>query len=298
LFAVSLLTFVMMHSIPGGPFDTWGGQYAPIIPRELVIELEHRYGLDQPVMVQYWKYLQSLFRFDFGYSFISSGRSINDLLAEHWPFTLQLGLLTFVFAFPVGLGLGIISAMKEGSWIDRWITGSMLVIQATPSFVVSVLLVYLVSVKLNLLPTQGWDGPIYWVMPVFVNSLGAILVLQRYTRNSMLDAIGSDYVRTARAKGLTERRVTLVHVFKNALTPIVTVAGPIVAGLVTGSFFVEGIFRIPGLGWYLGQGVGKRDYPMIMVSTLLFTAVVTLTYLFTDMAYALVDPRVTYSGRR
>jgi ABC-type dipeptide/oligopeptide/nickel transport system permease component len=153
-------------------------------------------------------------------------------------------------------------------------------------------------VKLNLLPTQGWDGPIYWVMPVFVNSLGAILVLQRYTRNSMLDAIGSDYVRTARAKGLTERRVTLVHVFKNALTPIVTVAGPIVAGLVTGSFFVEGIFRIPGLGWYLGQGVGKRDYPMIMVSTLLFTAVVTLTYLFTDMAYALVDPRVTYSGRR
>lgn len=296
LLAVSLLTFVMMHSIPGGPFDTWGGQYAPIIPKELVMELEHKYGLDKPILEQYWRYLKSLLRFDFGYSFVSSGRTVNELIAEHWPYSLELGGLTFLFCFPVGLALGIIAAIKESTWVDRWITGLMLMIQASPSFVVSVLLVYVVSVKLGWLPTQGWEGPKYWVLPVFANSLGAILVLQRYTRSSMVDAMSSDYVRTARAKGMSERRVTLVHIFKNALTPIITVAGPIAAGLVTGSFFIEGIFRIPGLGWYMGQAITRRDYPMIMVSTLLYTTVVTLTYLFTDLLYAVVDPRVTYVG--
>ena len=135
-------------------------------------------------------------------------------------------------------------------------------------------------------------------MPVLANSLGPILTLQRYTRGAMVDVMGSDYIRTARAKGMSERRVTLVHIFKNALTPVITVGGPLVASLITGSFFVEGIFRIPGLSSYLGGAIGNRDYPMIISSTLFYTAFTTITYLVTDLVYAAIDPRVTYVKAR
>jgi peptide/nickel transport system permease protein len=163
-----------------------------------------------------------------------------------------------------------------------------------PSFVFAVLLQFVLSVRLGWLPTGGWNSPKQWIMPVLANSLGPILILQRYTRSSMADVIRANYVRTARAKGMSERRVMLVHVFKNALTPVVTVGGPLIAGLIAGSFFIESIFRIPGIGLYFVTAVQTRDYPMIMATTLVWTALISVTYLLTDLVYALIDPRVTY----
>jgi ABC-type dipeptide/oligopeptide/nickel transport system permease component len=298
LFAVSLLTFFLMHSIPGGPYDMAALQHAQMIPQDLLDRINHLNGLDKPVWEQYLIFLRNALRFDFGYSYISSGRTITQIFAQHWPYSAQVGAMTFVFAFPIGLVLGIVSAMKRGTWIDRYITGNMLVVQALPSFIVALVLKLVFAVQLHWFPTQGWGPPNTWVLPVLANSLGPILTLQRYTRGAVADVMEADYVRTARAKGLTERRVTLVHIFKNALTPVVTVGGPMVGSLVTGSFFVESVFRIPGLSWYLGGAIGNRDYPMIMASTMFFTAVTTIVYLVTDLLYAAIDPRVTYVKAR
>jgi oligopeptide transport system permease protein len=298
LLAVSLITFFLMHAIPGGPFDAWETQTAQMIPQELVEMLEIKYGLDKPVYQQYWLFLKSAVRLDFGYSFYASGRSINELVREHWPYSMQLGLLTLAFSSVVGLGLGIFAAMNPGRWPDHLGTGVSLFCWVMPSFVFAKLLQFVLAVQLRWLPTSGWEGPIYWIMPVLANSLGPILTLQRYTRSAIADVMRANYVRTAYSKGLSERRVTLIHIFKNALTPVVTVAGPMTAGLITGSFFIEGIFRIPGLGWYTSASIGRRDYPMIMANTLIWSALITVTYFITDIIYALLDPRVAYVKER
>jgi oligopeptide transport system permease protein len=298
LLAVSLLTFFLMHAIPGGPFDVWETQTAQMIPQELVEILEKQYGLDKPVYQQYWLFLKSAVRLDFGYSFYASGRSINELIREHWPYSMQLGLLTLGFSSVIGLGLGIFAAMNPGRWPDHLGTGVSLFCWVMPSFVFAKLLQFILAVQLRWLPTSGWEGPIYWIMPVLANSLGPILTLQRYTRSAISDVMRANYVRTAYSKGLSKRRVTLIHIFKNALTPVITVAGPMTAGLITGSFFIEGIFRIPGLGWYTSASIGRRDYPMIMANTLIWSALITVTYFITDIIYALLDPRVAYVKER
>jgi ABC-type dipeptide/oligopeptide/nickel transport system permease component len=161
-----------------------------------------------------------------------------------------------------------------------------------PSFVLAVLLQFIFAVKLQWVPTGGWDSPRQWILPVLANSLGPILTLHRYTRGAIIDVAHANYVRTARAKGMSERRVLTVHVLRNALTPIVTVFGPMVAHLVVGSFFIEAIFRIPGIGFYWVDAIQKRDYPMIMASTVIWTALISVTYMLTDVLYALIDPRV------
>ena len=297
LAAVSFLTFFLMHSILGGPYDMQAQQVAQMIPQVLA-KINKLNGLDQPVWKQYLIFIKNAVRFDFGYSYISSGRTVVEIFAQHWPYSMQVGGLTFAFAFPIGLGLGILSAMKRDTWVDRSIRCRWSLSKHLPSFMFALFLKLLFAVHLKWLPTQGWTGPKTWIMPVLANSSGSILMLQRYTRGAMVEVMGSDYVRTARAKGLKENRVTLVHIFKNALTPVVTIGGPMVANLITGSYFVERVFRIPGLSSYLGGAIGNRDYPLIISSTLFFTAITTITYLITDLAYAAIDPRVTYVKAR
>jgi len=294
LLAVSLLTFFLMHAIPGGPFDAWALEKAQMIPQEIMDNLNAKYGLDKPVWQQYLLFLRNAIRLDFGYSFSSTGRTILQIFRDQWPYSIQLGLLTLAFSSVVGLGLGIAAAIKQGTWVDYLGTAVSIFCLVMPSFVFAVLLQFIFSVKLGWLPTGGWDTPQQWIMPVLANSLGPVLILQRYTRSSMVDVMRANYVRTARAKGLSERVVMLVHVFKNALTPVVTVAGPMTAGLITGSFFIESIFRIPGIGAYWVNAIRARDYPMIMATTMAWTALISLTYLVTDLIYALIDPRVTY----
>ncbi len=294
ILAVSLITFILMKAVPGSPFDMMALQANKALPDEIRVILLHKYGLDQPVMVQYLIFMKNAVRLDFGYSFYYNGLTIVQILAKQWPYSLQLGLLTMGFSLIVGLGLGIAAGIKQGTWVDWLGTAVSLFCLATPSFVLALFLQIIFAVKLKWLPTGGWDNPKEWIMPVLANSLGPVLILQRYTKASMLDVIRSNYVRTARAKGLKQLRITFVHIFKNALTPVVTVGGPMLAGLVTGSFFIENVFRIPGVGLFFTNAIQNRDYPLIMATTLAWTTIISATYLVTDLVYAMIDPRVTY----
>ncbi len=293
LFIVSVLTFGLMHTVPGGPFDARALEKQQMVPENIKRQLNEKYGLDKPIWKQYTLFVRNAVFLDFGYSMAYPNRTVIGIFREQWSYSLELGLLTFIFSIIVGVGLGITSAIKPNSLLDYLGTGVSIFCLVIPSFVFAILLQVIFSVWLNWLPTGGWSSPRHWVMPVLANSLAPILVLQRYTRASMTDAMKANYVRTARAKGLSKKRIMFVHVFKNALTPLLTVGGPLAAGLIVGSFFVESIFRIPGIGFYFVSAIGSRDYPMIMATTLVWTLIISLAYLITDLLYALADPRVT-----
>jgi len=293
LFIVSVLTFGLMHTVPGGPFDARALEKQQMVPENIKRQLNEKYGLNEPVWKQYMLFIRNAVFLDFGYSMAYPNRTVIGIFREQWSYSLQLGLLTFIFSIVVGVGLGISSAIKPNSILDYFGTGVSIFCLVIPSFVFAILLQVIFSVWLGWLPTGGWSSPRHWIMPVLANSLAPILVLQRYTRASMTDAMKANYVRTARAKGLSKKRIMFVHVFKNALTPLLTVGGPLAAGLIVGSFFVESIFRIPGIGFYFVSAIGSRDYPMIMATTLVWTLIISLSYLITDLLYALADPRVT-----
>jgi peptide/nickel transport system permease protein len=294
LLAVSAITFFLMHSVPGGPFDVMGLDRSITIPDGVKHQLEIQYGLDQPVFVQYLIFLKNAVRLDFGYSFLYQTQTVVEILVQRWPYSIQLGLLTLAFSLVVGGGLGIAAAMNQHTWIDYLGTGVSIFCLATPGFVLAVLLQIVFSVKLHWVPTGGWDTPKQWVLPVLANSLGPVLILQRFTRASVADVLGSNYVRTARAKGMPAATVTFIHIFKNALTPLITVGGPMVAGIFVGSLFIESVFRIPGVGQFFVTAAVNRDYPMIMATTLASTAVISIAYLVTDLLYAVIDPRVSF----
>ena len=297
LWATSLLTFILLHVVPGGPFDMMAMQANKVISMETMASLNHQYGLDKPLMEQYLIFMKNAVRLDFGYSFYYS-RSIMTILIAQWPYSLQLAGFTILFAFTIGLGLGIGAAIKSGSWIDLFGTALSLFCMALPSFIFGLFLQLIFGVKLHWVNTTGvtlgFSDLKQWVLPVFANSLGIILVFQRYSRGSIANVMRSNYVRTARSKGLSETRITFVHILKNGLTPVITVGGPILASLITGSIFVESVFRVPGVGGVFATGATSRDYNMVMGATLLFTAIIAITYLLTDVLYAVLDPRVSY----
>lgn len=293
LFIVSVLTFALMHSVPGGPFDALALEKQQMIPENIKRQLNEKFGLDKPVWQQYGLFVKNAVSLDFGYSMAYPNRTVVGIFKAQWTYSLQLGLLTFIFSIVVGVGLGIASALKPNSFLDYFGTGISVFCLVIPGFVFAILLQVVFSVWLGWLPTGGWSSPRHWIMPVLANSLAPILVLQRYTRSSMTEAMKANFVRTARAKGLSRKRIIFVHVFKNALTPLLTVGGPLAAGLIVGSFFVESIFRIPGIGFYFVSAIGSRDYPMIMATTLIWTLIISVSYLITDLLYALADPRVS-----
>jgi ABC-type dipeptide/oligopeptide/nickel transport system permease component len=293
LIIVSVLTFALMHAVPGGPFDALALEKQQMVPENIKRQLNEKYGLDKSVWRQYALFVRNAVSLDFGYSMAYPNRTVVGIFKEQWSYSLQLGLLTFVFSIIIGVGLGIASAVKPNSFLDYFGTGVSIFCLVIPSFVFAILLQVIFSVWLGWLPTGGWSSPRHWIMPVLANSLAPILVLQRYTRSSMRDTIKANFVRTARAKGLSRKRIMFVHVFKNALTPLLTVGGPLAAGLIVGSFFVESIFRIPGIGFYFVSAIGSRDYPMIMATTLVWTLIISLAYFITDLLYALADPRVS-----
>ena len=292
MLAVSLVTFVLMHSVPGGPFDTKMGDKP--MPQAIKDQINKLYGLDRPLYEQYFVFIKNAVRLDFGTSYVYINRKVTDIYLERWPYTIKLAVLTLIFGGAAGLGLGIVAAIKQNTWADYASTFITMFCIVMPTFVLAVLLQFVFAVRLGWLPTGGSDTVKQWILPVVCNSIIPIAVLQRFVRSSMVDAMGSNYVRTARAKGVNERGVMLVHVFKNALSPMITVGGPMVAGLLTGSFFVETMFRIPGVGSLSVSAIQQRDYTMIMATTLIWTAFISLTYVLTDIAYAMVDPRVTF----
>jgi peptide/nickel transport system permease protein len=291
LLIISVITFILMHEVPGGP---WKVGQRPFT-EEQIAALEARYGLDKPLYQQYFTWLFGVLRLDFGTSFQHPDESVIDLIARTWPVTLHLGLMALLLAFTVGVPLGIIAALKQNTWIDYLATLFSIVGFVTPHFVWGIFFILIFALTLKWVPTGGWDEPKQWVLPVVAYALAPIAVIARYTRSSVIEAVRGDHVRTARAKGLTERAVVWRHVMKLALIPMLTVMGPLIPDLITGSIFIEAIFRIPGLGKFWVTSTFERDYPMIIALTVLWAVLIAITYLITDILYVAADPRVKYN---
>jgi peptide/nickel transport system permease protein len=291
LIVVSIITFSLMHAVPGGPFDE---EKMPL-SAEAKENILRKYGLDKPLYEQYGRYMWHAIQFDFGIPFQSPGETVTDLILRTWPISMQLGGMGLAIAFSFGILLGILSAVRQNTWIDYGATIVSTLGITVPSFAISILFIVVFATIWRILPTGGWGGPETWIMPVIVYALGPMAIVARYTRSSVLENLRADYVRTARAKGLKERTILSVHVMKNSMIPLMTIMGPMLPGVLTGSLFVEGIFRIPGLGQFFVTSIFERDYPMIMALTLLVAVLIGVTYLITDILYALVDPRVRYN---
>jgi ABC-type dipeptide/oligopeptide/nickel transport system permease component len=284
------LVFVLIQLTPGNPWDTAEKPFRP----EVLAALEEKYNYNDPVVKQYVDYLEGVvFHFDFGPSYKRNVEA-NDIVARYFPVSLQLGAVAFAIAMVCGVGLGVVSAIKQNSLTDHLAMLFSVIGVATPSFVVITLMVIFLAVELQWLPAFGWDGIFSTkiIIPAVALSLGPMAVIARYTRASMLETIHQDYVRTARAKGLAERPVMMRHALRNALIPVVTVAGVALADLITGSFFVEAIYGVPGIGRYFVSTVTDKDYPVLMAVTLLFAALIWLMNFLADVAYAVLDPRV------
>ncbi len=288
LLVISLITFALMHSIPGGPWDELKMPLSGVQRQNML----RSYGLDRPLHEQYLLFIKNLVTFNLGYSFVHRSETVNQFFARAWPVSAWLGIMTMLVAFPIGLLLGFLGAFRQNTWVDYLSTTIALSGFVIPSFVLGVGTVVIFSIVLKWLPAGGWDSPRHWILPVFVNCLGPLGVVARYTRVALLEVMRADYVRTARAKGLSETTVRLRHIFRNALIPILAVVGPLVPVLITGSLFVETVFYIPGIGRYFAASVFQRDYPMIMATVMLFCALVGVINLLTDVLYLLVDPRV------
>ena len=288
--AVYTLTFALMQATPGGPWD----REKPV-PREVREALDRKYGLDRPVWQQYLDYLAGVVtRFDFGPSYTSRGRTVNDIIADFFPVSLTLGLLAMAVGTVLGVSLGVVSALRHNTWVDYLAMTFAIGGVSVPAFVVGPLLVIVFALGLGWLPTQGWGRPEQAVLPVLTLALLPAALLARYTRAAMLEVLCADYVRTARAKGLPERLVLLRHALRNALIPVVTVAGVLLGTVITGSFYVEFVFNVPGLGRYFVTAVTNRDYPVLMGVTLLFATAVAVMNLVVDILYAYLDPRIRY----
>lgn len=293
LLAIYTLTFLLIHATPGSP---WSQGEKPVPPRVLE-RLNAAYGLDKPLWRQYIDYLWNVLHGDFGPSFSQRSRTVSDIIGATFPVSLQLGLVAMVIALIAGISLGTIGALRHNQSLD-YITGFIAIAGiSTPSYVVASLLVLLMASTLHLVPTGGWNGIFSTkiIVPAVALALYPAAVLARYTRSSMLDVLAADYVRTARAKGLNERAVITRHAIRNALLPVLTVSGVILADVITGSFFVEVIYSVPGLGSYFVESISKRDYPVILGTVLLFGFVVAVMNLVVDLIYPLLDPRMANS---
>ncbi len=287
---VILLTFVLMRQIEGNPFRT----SERAIPEEIQRNLEEKYGLDDPWYVQYLRYVKGVFTLDLGPSLVLRNRDVNDIVREHFPPSLELGALAMIFALVVGVPLGMLSALRANTFFDY---GAMFVSNvgfAIPSFLVATLLIYFFALEwgdITGLPTSGWDTWQSKVLPTIALGLGPMAYFARLTRGSMLETMQQDYIRTARAKGLRWRRVVVVHTLRNSLIPVVTAAGPILGFLITGSFIIEQIFAIPGIGRYYVTAVTGRDYSVVMGLTVLLAMIVIVANLVVDILYGFLDPR-------
>jgi len=287
----SLITFFLMHAIPGGPFD----ELKMPLPAEVKAQILKKYGLDKPVWEQYVRYIWRALHGDFGVPFQSPTETVTSLIARVWPVTLQIGAITITLSFTIGILLGILSALKQNTWIDYLVTTIATLGTTVPNFVIAIWLMLVFSVTLRWLPTGGWGEPKHLVLPVLSYFLAPTAVIARFVKVNFLEELRKDYVRTARAKGLPERTVIFKHVFRNALVPIITLLGPMIPDLATGSVFIEVTFRVPGLGKFFYTSAFNRDYPMIVAMILLIAVLWGITYLITDIIYAFIDPRITFT---
>lgn len=291
IIVLSAVTFALMHQVPGGPFVS-----EKHMPPEAIANINRKYGLDQPLYVQYVKWLGAVVQGDLGIPFQSPTETVLSVVARAWPVTLVVGSITIGVAYGLGILFGVVAALWQNSWVDRAVTFVATLGLTLPNFIIGFLLVYFLSVKLRWLPTGGWGKSNQLIMPVIAYSLGPMAIVARYTRASMLEVLRSEYVRLARARGLPWHRVLFRYVLRNALVPLITVLGPNIPDVLTGSIFIEGMFSIPGLGRFFTSSALFRDYPMIMAMMLLVAVLWGATYILSDILYGLADPRMRVGG--
>ena len=288
VWVVITITFFVMRLVPGGPFI---GEKAT--SAEVRAQLESKYGLDKPLMEQYTTYLKGIVtQFDFGPSLKQRGRQVIDVLADGFAVSAKLGITAAIFALILGVGLGAVAALKRNKLVDKFIMVLTTAMVSMPSFIMGIFLLMLFSIKLGVLPANG-DAEGGLILPVVTLMLYPMAYITRLTRSSMLDVLGQDYIRTAKAKGVSNRDIILKHALKNSLIPVITYFGPMLAYIVTGSLVVEKIFAVPGIGRAFVNSITGRDYPLIMGTTIILAALIVIMNLVSDILYKIADPRIT-----
>lgn len=287
LWIVITITFFLMHAIPGGPFTA-----EKSLPPYVLHSIEERYKLNDPLYKQYGDYLCNLVQGDLGPSFKYPGRSVNDIIKDGFPVSFKLGIEAILIAIIIGIPAGILAGVKKDKWQDRAVNFFTTLGVAVPSFVVAALLIYVLSTKLHLLPAAMWNGWRYEIMPALALSGMPMSFIARLTRSSMLDILSQDYIKTARAKGLSWSKVLIKHALPNSLIPVVTYLGPMTASILTGSFVIETIFAIPGLGQYFVTSIYNRDYTVILGVTIFYSVIVIVLNMVVDLLYPLLAPRI------
>ncbi|MEP7198835.1 MAG: ABC transporter permease [Chloroflexota bacterium] len=292
MLAVYTLTFLFVHATPGSPWD----ETDKPLPASVKENLRKQYHLDDPLYKQYWDYLTNAVSGDFGPSYRNVERSVSEIIQAALPISVQLGLVSTLFALVVGIPLGVIAAVKQNTWIDYVASLISVTGIATPPFVRVTLLIVLLSLTVKWLPTGGWNGVFdaRIIIPMIAIGIGPAAILARYMRSSLLEVLNQDYMRTARAKGLTQPAMVIKHAMKNALIPVVTVSGVTLTNVITGAFFVERIYDVPGIGRHFVDSVSGRDYPLLLGITLVFALIILVMNLIVDLSYGFLDPRIRY----
>lgn len=297
LWVIITLTFFLMNALPGDPISSKAKQ----LPEQIQANLRAKWLLDKPISYRYIVYLKNLLHGDLGESIVTPGETANQIIAERFPASARLGLQAISLGLIIGLIFGIIAAFKRGTWVDYLLMLLAILGISIPSFVVAVLIQkYLAG---GVFPIIGWPSKDMWtsglkytVLPTVALCVGSVATYSRYMRASVLDIVNQDYILTARAKGLSEGEVIRKHVIRNAILPIITIVGPQIANIITGTFVVEKIFVIPGLGQYYVTSIESRDYTMIMATTIFFSFFYVVSLLLVDVFYGIVDPRISITG--
>ncbi|MDX8361429.1 ABC transporter permease [Cytobacillus sp. Hm23] len=287
LVLIVTVTFFLMQAAPGGPFTS---EKPP--PPEIQQKLNEYYGLDQPLYVQYFDYLVSVASWDFGPSFKYKGQSVNDFINSGFPVSLILGLEAIFLALAFGVLFGVISALRHNKWQDYSVMILAVLGISVPSFIMASVLQYVFAIKLGVFPVARFESFSYHVLPAIALASTPLAFIARLTRSSMLEVLASDYIRTAKAKGIKNTVIVVKHAIRNALMPVVSYMGPLTAGILTGSFVIESIFGIPGLGSHFVRSITDRDYTTIMGVTVFYSILLLVSILLVDILYGLIDPRI------
>ncbi|HSW86271.1 MAG TPA: ABC transporter permease [Rhabdochlamydiaceae bacterium] len=293
LFLVASLTFFLMKAIPGDPFIQ-----EQAVPEEILKAMYKHYGLDQPWYVQYVRYLKGIVTWELGPSFKYQGRTVTEIISEGFPVSLTLGIEALCISIICGIGLGSIASLKHLKWQDQLAMVCAVVGISVPSFIIATFLQYLLAMKMDLLPVARWGTFSQSIMPALSLAALPTAFIARLTRTNMVEVLQSDYIQTARSKGLNSFQILIRHVMRNALIPVITYLGPLTAAILTGSFAVEKIFGIPGLGQWFVMSITNRDYTVIMGTTIFYSAILMFSVFIVDILYCVIDPRIQFGSKK
>lgn len=287
LYLIVSATFLIMHAVPGGPFTSERN-----VPEEIQRALEAKYGLDKPFHEQYLNYLKGIVTWELGPSFKEKSSTVNQIIERGFPVSAHLGLQSLIIAVFGGIILGVIAALKHNKWQDYTAMVIAVLGLSVPGFILASFLQYFLAIRLGLFPIARWEGFMYTVLPSIALAATPLAFIARLTRSNMIEVLGQDYIKTAKAKGLNTFTITVKHAIRNALLPVVTYLGPLVANILTGAFVIESIFGVPGLGREFVLSITNRDYTVIMGTTVFYSIILVVMVLIVDIVYTLIDPRI------